>query len=550
MPTPPPSAGSARRRDSSPTKRRRLEDEIPDHDGDLDTTPRSRHSDAGRSLALRNPPPARLWSPSLSSASGASQPSRRSTSPVKTAALDRLEKPVRFPQLAENAQEQLPAEIRPLYKSISRLAERRGLLPIEIRRDICVAVGRHLPSHYFARRQSRDDIHTSSRTPPSRGAGGAAGRRTDPAAPSAIKTAQLETQEREDGQSEVEAQLREQGEKTSANGAEQAQAPEAADSDYDSDGDDALLPPYEAERQRRQISISCRAALLAELDALVDVIRVADDCRRLGRHEAAWNTLVHGPLLQLALGRDRQAARVAVEPVTGVSISAPFMPAWRSAAGSREAAGVNSASKRVDFALVLRPAPALATAVRAAVDGQPPGKDTVNQSTYAALQYSPVAVSIETKTASGSAEEGRTQLAVWAAAWHQRMHDFLRCLPSPPSVVPLPLLLIVEHEWRLSFAVDQGDAIAGLPFASSCPLPPSPLTNLVQSVSCANTESSHCCRTSSQTCSSATPEVSSDCIPFWAFCESLPVGSRAHTRRGSKRYLRRIVCRSKDENSN
>lgn len=233
--------------------------------------------------------------------------------------------------------------------------------------------------------------------------------------------------------------------------------------DDDDDGDEPNLPSYEERRRQRQDATLPFLVHIAELDTLVHLKTVANGCRQLSRHESAWNVLVHGPLFQLAL-----PSHINIEPVTSVSISKAFIPSWR----QRTKEVLAADSKRVDFAFTLTPRDDVAAAIRAAVTAQPPGMDTVNQTaTYAALRYAPVALSAETKTTSGSAEEGRAQLAVWTAAWHRRMGDFMRgeegdvalttttTIGGPSKVITLPLLLIVEHEWKLSFAVDRGDSI-------------------------------------------------------------------------------------------
>ena len=103
----------------------------------------------------------------------------------------------------------------------------------------------------------------------------------------------------------------------------------------------------------------------------------------------------------------------------------------------------------------------------------------VNQLASTPLRYSPIAVGVETKTGISSLEEGRRQLGVCTAAWHRRMHALMaeKTHMAGVKMVTLPLLLILEHEWRLSFAVDAGDAtVRVLPllpalFSSYCALP-------------------------------------------------------------------------------
>lgn len=220
-------------------------------------------------------------------------------------------------------------------------------------------------------------------------------------------------------------------------------------------------------------------AALGELAALIKLVAVAKECVGLNRSEAAWNTLVHDRILELALAHHGDVRR---EQITTAQIAKPFVPCMN---GHAKADLVGS--KMVDFAMVL----SLDDRVRhqqqpdvTITDTKPNSNAdsldqlarciqqqvwasevvSVNQTVYQPLQYSPIAVAIETKVAR-PAPEGRVQLAVWAAAWHERMHQFLaqrgvqrRGEPYRP-IVSLPLVLVTEHEWKLSFACDRGERI-------------------------------------------------------------------------------------------
>lgn len=59
-------------------------------------------------------------------------------------------------------------------------------------------------------------------------------------------------------------------------------------------------------------------------------------------------------------------------------------------------------------------------------------------------------------------EEGRTQLATWTAAWHERMRRFIDNTGDggrDNRVITLPVLLIVEHSWVLFFMYDRGNKL-------------------------------------------------------------------------------------------
>ncbi|KAL2260015.1 hypothetical protein VTK26DRAFT_6114 [Humicola hyalothermophila] len=460
MATPPPSHGRA----LSPTKRRRT-DGWASEDGaglvDPEKTPTTQSavsnapSLSGTALTLTTRPELRLrasgsasvnvQSDARSGITGASgstaQRSRsRSTSPAKTTtALSNLNKPVRFPAMAENAGTQLPADVRGLYKRIRNIVvHHEEFMPLSIKDDIDSAAGCRHRKTWFYRDGGMPEADTRLMD-------------RDVAKAAADNIHNHDKDDKNDDN-------------------------EDNDDDYDYDDDDR--PPglsYLERREQRQPSP--RMAALAELDMLVDLIAAANNCRVLGRHEATWNMEVHYPLFRLALDRP-DCAHVLVEAVTHASIATPFLPSWKPAVDGTEIRGETADSKRLDFVLALfvdpgvpreqhgwpgrqrETDPTLGEAIRTAVAGMPLSLG-VNQLAYAPLRYSPIAVGLESKTGMSNLEEGRRQLGVCTAAWHRRMHALMAERPhmTGKKIVTLPLVLIVEHEWRLSFAVDAGDAI-------------------------------------------------------------------------------------------
>ncbi|KAJ2891596.1 hypothetical protein MKZ38_000187 [Zalerion maritima] len=200
-----------------------------------------------------------------------------------------------------------------------------------------------------------------------------------------------------------------------------------------------------------------QARAQADLHSLREIETAARECLRLGRSEAAWNLEVHGPLLKLALAQHRRACR---ELVTTARIAVPCVPSTSGRGG-----GGYVESKMVDFALVLalendlgldEDDERLASLIQNAVWSQPADMQFINQTQYPPLQFRPVAISIETKAA-GLAEDGRVQLGVWTAAWHRRISSW--SLSDKATIITLPLLLVVEHEWKIFFACDRGDRL-------------------------------------------------------------------------------------------
>ncbi|KAB5581244.1 hypothetical protein GE09DRAFT_1213640 [Coniochaeta sp. 2T2.1] len=201
------------------------------------------------------------------------------------------------------------------------------------------------------------------------------------------------------------------------------------------------------------------AVALAELKALRRLEREAWDCRRLCRAELAWNFEVHFPLLKLALDRQDDLAPNVYADKKMVDLAIVLVPEVRDY-GRQEwekgqrGAGRDAAAREERY---LR----LAHAIQRVVHSQPQDRQSINQTMYTPLYDRPIGVSIETK-AEGANEEGRVQLAVWTAAWHERMRDLMvpaGIWSSETRLITMPLLLIVGHTWVLSFACDRGDRL-------------------------------------------------------------------------------------------
>ncbi|KAJ4179154.1 hypothetical protein NW759_017311 [Fusarium solani] len=148
---------------------------------------------------------------------------------------------------------------------------------------------------------------------------------------------------------------------------------------------------------------------LHELDFLSDIGNTAQDCQVHTRAEVTWNMLVHQPLLQHALAGH---ATVQVEPSLTAKILAPFSPITSGRGG-----GSVIENKMIDFCLTLwlndgKPRELLddsdakassadaklISAIAEKVWSQPSDAQSVNQTGYPPLQFAPIACNIETKT--------------------------------------------------------------------------------------------------------------------------------------------------------
>lgn len=118
-------------------------------------------------------------------------------------------------------------------------------------------------------------------------------------------------------------------------------------------------------------------------------------------------------------------------------------------------------SKKAAFALVLVPPPRLSAAIERACNF-----DSVNQSLYGPFRDTPIACAMGTKTATAGTDP-IVQLAVWTVAWYRRMDALWRevhgkdvnAAAGRSHMVSLPVIIAVDHEWSMYFAVDRGDRI-------------------------------------------------------------------------------------------
>ncbi|RGP64188.1 methyltransferase type 11 [Fusarium sporotrichioides] len=108
--------------------------------------------------------------------------------------------------------------------------------------------------------------------------------------------------------------------------------------------------------------------------------------------------------------------------------------------GSPRKAAHNTVISDADFRLM--------NSIAKTVWRQPVETQYVNQSTYAPLRFAPMAVNIETITAT-SANQGKSQLSVWTGSWFKRISELGLRGGRIPTI---PLIHVVGHEWHISFA--------------------------------------------------------------------------------------------------
>ncbi|KAH8659756.1 hypothetical protein BGZ61DRAFT_465072 [Ilyonectria robusta] len=201
----------------------------------------------------------------------------------------------------------------------------------------------------------------------------------------------------------------------------------------------------------------------------------------LHRSEAAWNCLVHAPLLRHAISR---FAFLEVEPIASAQIMPAFRPLSKtgdrtpsqpsntsvssasSASGqdlgtpqTRTSAVASSVHKMVDFAVVLRPEKVIQNLIDTFLDKQPHTMATINQTIYEPLRTRPAPIFIETKTLSGNMDTANVQLGIWVAAWHERMRSIIALWGGTDKIITIPVIQVVGGVWTLLFVMDAGAEI-------------------------------------------------------------------------------------------
>lgn len=112
------------------------------------------------------------------------------------------------------------------------------------------------------------------------------------------------------------------------------------------------------------VDVGSRTPALEELGKILDICRASNMSAEFPRHEGAWNSEVHHPLLSLAFSdaddvrRDEEslrpgrqvgakpAVRIRVENVTSATIAADYVPRWRPRLAGSAAADMTAPTRR------------------------------------------------------------------------------------------------------------------------------------------------------------------------------------------------------------
>ncbi|KAF5018793.1 hypothetical protein F66182_9211 [Fusarium sp. NRRL 66182] len=204
----------------------------------------------------------------------------------------------------------------------------------------------------------------------------------------------------------------------------------------------------------------------SELTALCNFQEAAKTCKSEEAAEATWNLEVHAPLLKLAFDPFPSLRR---DLLTAARISKPFLPEMQAATMYDY-----TRAKMVDLGVRICPPSDVTQTIQQALISLPDNQRCINQTVYGPVRKDPIAMVIETKIAAGDLEEARLQLGIWVASWHQRIKMLVGASSTRAAAAPivtLPLIIVMEHKWRLLFACDRQDRIVSVSrvLNSQCP---------------------------------------------------------------------------------
>lgn len=228
-------------------------------------------------------------------------------------------------------------------------------------------------------------------------------------------------------------------------------------------------PPGDGEHTLHTSTEEEVAVAERELAVLLEIQEQATKSVDMERSAAAWNLDVYGPLLKPACASCPGVERVLI---TTAGIMSRWLPPTRynqpfasALSGSSVASSGNGSAATgrgmVDFALVLRPEPALERNITECIYTQSQPDWSVNHSRYGELVFNPLGVSIETKIHEGPGHS-LTHLGVWTAAWFQRAQNWVdlyhpECSRSDFGMLgAVPVVSVFRHSWNLYFVCDRG----------------------------------------------------------------------------------------------
>ncbi|USP80290.1 hypothetical protein yc1106_07564 [Curvularia clavata] len=186
-----------------------------------------------------------------------------------------------------------------------------------------------------------------------------------------------------------------------------------------------------------------RAALgpCPSVESVEKIMNATRTAERADFEEAAWNTKLHDPTLDLAFENKRFRSKFHFIQCTTARIEPDdLLP--------RNDGGEPMQSRMVDFAGVLRPNARILAAWQKLNAADPKCQTSWNQSFFQQLKKQPIVVSVETKISGSEKKKAIQQLATWVTAQFRKLEQLVPSEQARAELPFLPLILIQGPDWH------------------------------------------------------------------------------------------------------
>ena len=163
--------------------------------------------------------------------------------------------------------------------------------------------------------------------------------------------------------------------------------------------------------------------------------------------EVGWNCEVHSPVLNGALYDHRHSKGIWYRNITTARVTdTALLP-------QRAVNKTITQSKMVDYALIIEPSQEMED--RNIRKMKEENSDTINHTSAEYARFTPIGISIETKSGLEEEDKAILQLGTWVFAHFTRLEQLTKGAKMPV----LPLLLVQGHSWGFMLAERQKDKI-------------------------------------------------------------------------------------------
>lgn len=186
------------------------------------------------------------------------------------------------------------------------------------------------------------------------------------------------------------------------------------------------------------------------LDRALELFSAAKECFNESHAEATWNTLVHWPVFQLALGPIETSLGA---PADGIQYQRRPACVRAMPCATARLQGRPHGAKMVDYCIFVEPQGEDAHRV----DQIREVREYINHTDYSPLRRRPIVLSAESKKPGEGYKDAQIQLSVWQAAQWALLESLLASRPTQSALIPfLPALIIQGHEWSFAATTKSG----------------------------------------------------------------------------------------------